>query len=163
MIHAIAFIETDTGKIVNLQFPQGELVSEGLRNEGAIRVVHVNDDNIPNQNCKNYEYFITCFCYNQTTRTFAEVGKAPNDYATWSFENNAWEWDAELVLKDIRRARNNRLFVSDWTVGLDSPLSDAQKEEALTYRTTLRNFPSPLSNPPNVESVTWPTPPSFLA
>ena len=58
MLHAIAFIETATNKIVNLQFPQGEYPEEGLRNEGAIRVVNVTDDNLPNNDCKNYEFFI---------------------------------------------------------------------------------------------------------
>lgn len=163
MLHAIAFIDTTTNKIVNLQFPQGEYPAEGLRNDGAIRVVNVTDDNLPNQNCKNYEYFMTCFCYNQTTHEFVEVGESPNSYAAYNFSTSAWEWDAALVLRDIRQYRNRKLFVSDWTQVSDCTLSDAQKAEALTYRTALRNITDTLNNPANVEDVTWPTPPSFLA
>ena len=163
MLHAIAFIETATNKIVNLQFPQGEYPEEGLRNEGAIRVVNVTDDNLPNNDCKNYDFFISNYCYNLSTTSFVHVGHAPNDYAGYNFSTNAWEWDASLVLRDIRQMRNRKLFVTDWTQVSDCTLSDTQKAEARTYRTALRDITSTLDNPSNVEDVVWPTPPSFLS
>ena len=48
----------------------------------------------------------------------------------------------EIKLKRLRATRNAELSVCDWTQGNDSQLSDAEKQEWLTYRQTLRDFPS---------------------
>ena len=60
----------------------------------------------------------------------------------------------------MRRERDLKLFVCDWTQGSDSPLSDEKKAEWRTYRQTLRdimtNLPADLDDPDN---VTWPTEP----
>ena len=47
----------------------------------------------------------------------------------------------DLDLSDIRGGRSERLRVSDWTQGNDSPLSDSKKAEWATYRQELRDFP----------------------
>ena len=163
MLHAIAFIETATNKIVNLQFPQGEYPSPGMIHDGQYRVVHVSDELLPNDDCKNYDYFMSNYCFNEDELDFVHVGHAPNDYAGYNFSTSAWEWDASLVLRDIRQMRNRKLFVTDWTQVPDCTLSDTQKAEARTYRTALRDITSTLDNPSNVGDVVWPTPPSFLS
>lgn len=163
MLHAIAFIETATNRIVNLQFPQGEYPAEGLRNEGAIRVVYINDELLPNNDCKNYDYFMSNYCFNEDDLEFVHVGHAPNDYANYNFSTSSWEWDSSLVLRDIRHARNRKLFVTDWTQVPDCSLSEDQKEEARAYRNALREITSSLDNPSNVGDVTWPDLPSFLS
>jgi hypothetical protein len=65
-------------------------------------------------------------------------------------------------LTDIRSKRSILLLRTDWTQVSDNTLTDAQREEARTYRTALRNITSNLGSPENVDAVTWPTPPSFL-
>jgi hypothetical protein len=62
----------------------------------------------------------------------------------------------ELVLSDdekweqVRQKRNNLLAQSDWTVLIDSPLTDEKKQEYITYRQALRDLPSKYNNPDNV-------------
>lgn len=62
----------------------------------------------------------------------------------------------ELVLSDdekweqVRQKRNNLLSQSDWTVLIDSPLTDEKKQEYITYRQALRNLPSKYNNPDDV-------------
>lgn len=162
MIRAFAYINATTGELLNLQFPQGDPPAEGVNNTG-IRTVIVTDENLPEESCLDYHYFIQNYVYDSSTPTFLRVGHKPNDYATWNFSSSSWQWDADLVLRDIRQVRNRKLFYCDWTVAADSPLTDSQKSDALAYRRALRDVPSTLDNPSNVEEVTWPTPPSFLA
>ena len=47
----------------------------------------------------------------------------------------------ENPLTTTKRIRNTRLYLlqsCDWTVGVDSPLSDSKKAEWATYRQALR-------------------------
>jgi hypothetical protein len=161
MIHAWAFILESSGEILNLQFPQGEAPDEGVSD--GIRTVVVGESNLPEDGCREYHYFIQNFVYNNSTSAFVKVGHKPNDYASWNFTTSSWDWDASLVLRDIRQVRNIKLTRCDWTVVQDSPLSAEQHAAARTYRTELRNITSTLDNPSNPEDVNWPSPPSFLA
>jgi hypothetical protein len=62
----------------------------------------------------------------------------------------------ELVLSDdekweqVRQKRNNLLAQSDWTVLIDSSLTDEKKQEYTTYRQDLRDLPSKYNNPDDV-------------
>lgn len=58
----------------------------------------------------------------------------------------------------IRTDRDLRLTASDWTQLADSPLSDAQKAEAATYRQALRD----LTEQPDPDALAWPESPAFL-
>jgi len=95
------------------------------------------------------------------------VTSKPNKFAYWdtSLSTPGWNWDTDLVLAEVRAERNIRLANSDWAVIEDSPLTDTQKTEARTYRTTLRNLPSTLDLTivMGKSDVTWPIPPSFIA
>lgn len=164
MLHAIAHIEEATGKLLGLQFPQGEIPSEGLIRDGQVRIVNVTDSNVPEQECKtDYQYFNENFVYNKAASAFVKVGHPPNIHATWNFSTGSWQWDADLVLADIRRVRNQKLYKTDWTAVMDNNLTDEQKEEARIYRERLRRITTTLDNPSNESDVTWPTPPSFLS
>ena len=64
-----------------------------------------------------------------------------------------------LPLMDyIRLHRDKRLTLSDWTVGVDSPLSDSKKTEWQTYRQALRDLPS-TTTATSIENIVWPTKP----
>ena len=60
---------------------------------------------------------------------------------------------------ELKRYRSMKLQACDWTVGEDSPLSDAQKAEWRTYRQALRDMPA-LQPGASIRTVTWPTKPS---
>ena len=57
-----------------------------------------------------------------------------------------------------KQKRNTLLTASDWTVGVDSPLSDSKKAEWQTYRQTLRDYD--YSSITEDYGIVWPTPPA---
>jgi hypothetical protein len=89
--------------------------------------------------------------YNATTKQYVTL-EVNDDLVN---EANTIEDNKKLV----RSQRNNLLSQTDWALTSDSPLTEEQKAEAVTYRQTLRNLPSQ-SGFPNVE---FPTKPSFLS
>ena len=48
----------------------------------------------------------------------------------------------EWLLERLRKHRNRYLAVCDWTQTIDSPLTDAKKQEWATYRQALRDITS---------------------
>jgi len=68
----------------------------------------------------------------------------------------------ENPLTTTQKIRNKRLFIlkdCDWTVGIDSPFSDAKKAEWSTYRQALRDLPSQYTDSDNFDDVVFPTQP----
>ena len=64
-------------------------------------------------------------------------------------------WTVEEKVEFVRGFRNNWLNRSDWTVGNDSPLSEADKAAWTAYRQELRD----MMNVDNIDDVVIPTPP----
>lgn len=97
--------------------------------------------------------------------SWAHRGYKPNPGAIWDSANSVWNKNDTYLLSEIRTARTNLLYKSDWTINGDSPLSSEQQTEARTYRTALRDFPSSvdMSTIFSLDDVTWPTAPDFLA
>ena len=68
-------------------------------------------------------------------------------------------------MEELRLVRNRLLSESDWTVMLDSPLSESKQTEWKKYRQTLRDI-TKTANPKvsglrlDLSSVTFPTKPS---
>jgi hypothetical protein len=66
--------------------------------------------------------------------------------------------ELEEYMETLRSQRNKLLTSSDWTQTLDSPLTDAKRQEWATYRQALRDLPSqPSLDPAN---PSWPTEPT---
>tara|TARA_R100001369_G_scaffold92094_1_gene135446 strand:- start:5335 stop:5562 length:228 start_codon:yes stop_codon:yes gene_type:complete len=63
------------------------------------------------------------------------------------------------TMEEIRNTRKLMLKDCDWTVGIDSPLSDAKKTEWTTYRQALRDLPNLHTNESNLLDVVYPNPP----
>lgn len=64
----------------------------------------------------------------------------------------------------IRKYRNKKLSVSDWTQGSDSPLSDAEKTEWSMYRQSLRDITDIYNNntvtsKEEFDNIIWPVKP----
>ena len=153
----VCFITESTGKIDRIVFPQNEFPDEGVTD--GVRVVYLTETNMGTTDLAE---FMDKYWFNTATLQFDDVGAPPNNYATYSLETESWSWDAAPVLAEIRHYRTQFLLATDWTQVPDNTLTDAQREEARTYRTALRNVTSSLDNPENVDAVAWPTPPSFL-
>tara|TARA_R110000764_G_scaffold51692_5_gene112955 strand:+ start:3203 stop:3616 length:414 start_codon:yes stop_codon:yes gene_type:complete len=64
-----------------------------------------------------------------------------------------------IITADVlaKQKRNTLLTACDWTVGVDSPLSDAKKGEWQTYRQALRDFD--YASVTQDFGIVWPTPP----
>ena len=88
--------------------------------------------------------------YNATTKQYVtlEVNDDLVNEAN-TIENNK---------NSIRAQRNTLLNETDWALGPDSPLTDAQKTEVTEYRDKLRNFPATADFP----NGALPTKPDFL-
>lgn len=74
--------------------------------------------------------------------------------------------DFTVIWEELRRKRNVRLQISDWTQQADSSLSDSKKAEWAAYRQTLRDLPNTLearasfvshanTNPLDAENGEW--------
>ena len=67
--------------------------------------------------------------------------------------------EASLSASQLAKEKRNALLTAcDWTVGVDSPLSDSKKAEWQTYRQTLRDFD--YASITQDFGITWPTTPS---
>ena len=64
-------------------------------------------------------------------------------------------------MRHLRKERNEKLLLSDWSQALDYPvsLSDAQIAEWTAYRQALRDLPATIDMQDSPE-ITWPTEPS---
>jgi len=92
------------------------------------------------QNCKgNAKFKMTC-------KPESEVGAVTNmtlDYVDVTVDPHVVKTktaDAPDYTAKHRAMRNTMLSGSDWTQGVDSPLSDAKKLEWQTYRQALRDI-----------------------
>jgi hypothetical protein len=79
-------------------------------------------------------------------------------YYTWTDE--AWIFDSDKFMGEVRILRNNKLMESDWTQIPDSPLTNEKKIEWTEYRQELRNVPVTNSSVTDLYQVIWPTKPS---
>lgn len=77
----------------------------------------------------------------QLVRTFKEVEYTPEEI--------------ERQWKIVRRERDRRLAVTDWTQSV-TDISDEKREAFAAYRATLRDFPSQITDP---FAVAWPEKP----
>ena len=70
---------------------------------------------------------------------------------------------SDTPLTTTQKIRNNRLYLlmdCDWTVAIDSPLSDSKKAEWVKYRQALRDLPSSYTDEDDYSDVVFPTQPS---
>lgn len=89
---------------------------------------------------------------------FVARNVSPGKYYYWKDE--AWTLDYAVLMEEIRRERNGRLYVCDWTLAIDSPLSDSKKTEWASYRVALRDIPTDNASVTQLSEVVWPDQPS---
>lgn len=163
MTYGYLTADATTGRIFGIRYPTGAIPTNGVSEDGLSRMVILNDANLPNQECLDFDHFIMNYYYNETTGEFNYTGLPANEHASWNFTTTSWDWDATKVTKEIRAKRNGLLTNTDYAVLPDAPFTEAQVTELKTYRQTLRDFPATITgNPATTADVTWPSPPSFL-
>jgi len=62
----------------------------------------------------------------------------------------------EFIWENVKKIRNEKLFMSDWTQINDNKLSDQKKEEWKNYRQFLRDIPQLYDDPTKIEFPTQP-------
>ena len=157
MIHYLIYVDSH-GDIRMIKPAKGaNNPAEGMNEETGFTIIWYME---PLADAGN---FMSTTYWSYSTEAWVNRDARPNRHASWAWE--AWSWDSDLLLDDIRKERNKRIFQSDWTVILDSPLTDAEQTEVRTYRTALRDLPATLdmSTISSVDEVTWPTAPDFIA
>lgn len=163
MTYGYITADASTGKIFSIQYPTGTMPTAGVSEDGLYRIIILNDANLPNQQCLDFDHFIMNYFYNESTGEFTETGMPVNEHASWDFANSEWTWDASKVTEEIKAKRSELLAVTDWTVLPDAPFTEDEVTEIKAYRQTLRDFPSTVTgNPATANDVTWPTKPSCL-
>ena len=76
-------------------------------------------------------------------------------------EEAAWSAGAfDRAMADLRQRRNRLLLESDWTMLVDTTLTNVQKTSWMNYRTELRNITDGLSTVEDVNSVVFPNTPN---
>ena len=145
MIYYIAYIKNN--EIQTLKMASGVNEPEGV-NEDGITIVHI-DFPITDK----FVFVKTHYWDGE----WKEREEAPNRHAIWV--DNAWVWDSDELMKEVRFLRNYKLLTSDWTQFSDSPLTEEKKSEWQSYRQTLRDLSFVPDNIISIDDVSWPTPP----
>ena len=88
-------------------------------------------------------------------------GPPPNAYYEWSTDTETWVFNQTQFLKDVRRERDRRLFISDWTQFSDCPLEVSVRENWKAYRQLLRDLPATVdSSITSLDLLSWPDTPT---
>jgi hypothetical protein len=95
--------------------------------------------------------------------SIVEYPERPSDDYEFDFVSEQWvdtktdEIRAEESLEALRRERNIKLAMSDWTQLPDSPLNEEQKAEWAEYRQALRDIPN--TGVLSTDLIQWPQTP----
>ena len=90
-----------------------------------------------------------------------EVAFTAEEEAARDAEEAAWSAGAfDRAMADLRQRRNRLLLESDWTMLVDTTLTNVQKTSWMNYRTELRNITDGLSTVEDVNSVVFPNTPN---
>ena len=88
----------------------------------------------------------------------------PSHEHDWDASSASWVYNSDQGMANLRKDRNLKLTATDWTQIPDNTLTEEQVAEARVYRTSLRNITQGISLPlTEPVTVTWPTPPDFIA
>jgi hypothetical protein len=94
----------------------------------------------------NYDLNTQILVWNSDSLTFSVEERIPQIQSLT--EEQKYEF--------MRYERNKRLQSSDWTLLLDSPLTDEEKNNWIQYRQNLRDLPA---NIEDIDNIVWPVSP----
>lgn len=156
-VRYIAHINDTTRAIIRLKPSPIVLPEEGLVN--GVLIKHLTEDDF-NSRAESGGEFVANY-YLNTNDEWTAYPEKPNSLCHWN--RTQWSWTETAFWEQVREQRAFLLYESDWTVVPDSPLSDADKSQVMTYRQALRDITSqavPASG--DWKALTWPTKPACL-
>jgi hypothetical protein len=158
MIYAyIAYTHQITGVISHIQsFPSDPPDNGSTRSNGEL-VTYLREDELKSIGFASPSQFLVN--YFRKNGAWIYRGTSNPEWTVWNSETESWDIASDRVSKRVLELRLAKLYQSDWTQGIDSPLTDEKKAEWITYRQALRDItiPSDLALPTD---FVWPTEPS---
>ena len=152
MTTTVAIVNAE-GEIVQIYSSGQQVEPEGAwGSDGSMTVVHISG------NVDNTNTFITQQYYKDGV--WKERSARPNVYYNWKDE--AWVLDSVRLWEEVRKERNIKLAMCDWTQAADhsSPLSNDKKTKWSTHRQTLRDLPATTDMTTWPDDFSWPVEPS---
>ena len=147
-----AFVNTDTGEILNIRTPY-EVPADWY--DGALidtRLVKELDMSI-----NNSEYMATKVWRNNAWETRPQQ---PSERHKWTADGWTEVINEGLEWRKIRGHRTHLLLNTDWTQITDNSLTDTEKAEWRTYRQALRDITTNQASVERYEDIVWPTEPT---
>lgn len=110
---------------------------------------------------QNDQTFLSRFWWNHAAEAWQERVRSPGHCYQWNTNSLQWDFNIEILQKEIRRERTRSIQSCDWTQGADSPLSTEKKAEWATYRQALRDLPANIPDTArSLSDIVWPTEPT---
>lgn len=160
-IKFIAIVDMATGEIDSVStVPGGEILEEGF-------IIGTNPPkerfHLLTEDWGGYDILQIQEQFYRANNAWVSRGPKPTKYHEWNLSNTSWEQNWDSFLADVRKERNKRLAICDWTQAADSPLHDSVKAAWRNYRNQLRNllalYETPDPTITSLEHIEWPEPP----
>ena len=156
MVEHIAYIMS-TGEISNISYFPSNPVAEDREMWNELLLIYIYKDNLP-EGFTDPATFSERYLWSFETNDWVYRGPRPNEYYDWV--DGAWTCNPTNLMDEIRRQRDYRLGRSDWSQFSDNPLSEEQKASWRTYRQTLRDIPSTVTDSvDHPDDLNWPDEP----
>lgn len=159
-IKFIAIVDVATGEINSVStVPGGEIPEEGLIS-GEINKERIY---LYTKDWGGYDILEIQEQFYRANDAWVFRGPRPTKYHEWNSSNNSWEQNWDNFLADVRKERNKRLNISDWTQAADNALHESVKADWRNYRTRLRDlledYETQDSTITSLDHIGWPSPP----
>jgi hypothetical protein len=145
----VAFIKSN-GEVASVVTPADDNMYVDGQIYGHLQARHISVN-------ENSDTVMQTWYWDKLSNSWGERPKRM-EFTKWS-EEQTWEADIQLTWETIRRDRDMRLGLSDWTQFTDTPLTPEQKSAWAAYRQELRNIPETYSSATHPNDVVWPTKP----
>ena len=137
-IKFIAIVDVETGEINSVStVPGGQIPEEGF-------IVGTNPVkerfHLLTEDWGGYDILEIQEQFYRANNAWVSRGPKPTQYHEWNLSNTSWEQNWDNFLADVRKERNKRLNISDWTQVADNNLEESVKSSWRAYRTVLRDL-----------------------
>lgn len=160
----ICVINTATGEIITAgtELPENN-PPEGLVEGTSNYIKYLPQSGISLHRYVDERYFTVTDDYSVAEIKTREL--KPHPEYIWDYTNEVWVPNPAAIVEIVRQKRNILLQASDWSLAVDSPLTEEQRQEVITYRGLLRDLPASETLTTDFAPVStgpWPLPPSCL-
>lgn len=145
----VAFIQ-ENGEISHIISPGTDSMYEDSAVYDGLLAKHISANENPTILVENYYW-----SFNQSD--FVRRPLKPSFAHIW--ENESWKFNSAIFWAKIRRDRDLKLTMSDWSQMPDSPLSSESKEAWRVYRQALRDLPAANAGVTVRDLIIWPEEP----